>query len=104
MFGGFGSTATNIAFDFEYAYIFSWFGIFGYIWYFGLIKRIYNSRNRKYPIINNITVISILLTAMAATSILSMSVFPYIAAISFTKIIDNDERKDTDNISYIKVL
>lgn len=91
LFGGFGSKYTNVAFDFEYAYIFAWFGVFGCYWYLILIKKIYNSRNKMYPIINNITVVSVLLTAMAATSILNMSVFPYIAVISFPELIDTNQ-------------
>lgn len=87
IFGSLGAYRLAIPIDMEWGYIFAWFGIFGFIWYLRLIKLIYCYHRRNYPIISSISAFSIIMTAIGASSVLNMSVFPFICAISFTNIL-----------------
>lgn len=88
--GSLGNNSLNVQIDMEFGYIFAWFGIFGIIWYAKLLKLIHNT-NSNFRVISTISVLAILLTAIGATSVLNMSVFPYICAISLTHIYDSSE-------------
>lgn len=84
--GSLGSNSLNVQIDMEYGYIFAWFGVIGIIWYVKLLKTVYYN-NYDFRILSTISVMAIMLTAFGATSVLNMSVFPYICAISLTSII-----------------
>lgn len=85
--GSLGSPS-NFHMDIEYGYIFAWFGFFGFIWYSRLLRSIYRTHSVEFKLLSNITIISVLLTGISATSILNMSVFPYICLISFPMLFD----------------
>lgn len=84
--GSLGSYILNIQIDMELGYIFAWFGILGMVWYIKLIRTIYLNNANEFRVISTIAMLAVLLTAIGASSILNMSVFPYICAISLTKI------------------
>ena len=84
--GSLGSNSLNIQIDMEMGYIFAWFGIIGIIWYVKLLKMVYHNNGSEFKVISTIATLSILLTAIGASSVLNMSVFPYICAISLTTI------------------
>lgn len=92
LFGSLGANRLAIPIDMEFGYIFAWFGIIGLIWYIKLIKLIYDYHRRDFPIISTIAAFSISLTAIGASSVLNMSVFPYICLISFTNIFVNKKQ------------
>lgn len=87
VFGSLGADRLAIPIDMELGYIFSWFGIFGLYWYVKLIRLVYVYHKTDYRIISSISAFSIILTAIGASSVLNMSVFPYICVIAFTNII-----------------
>jgi len=84
--GSLGSNELNIQFDMELGYVFAWFGILGVVWYKKLIQTVYHNNRQDFKVLSTVATISILLTAIGATSILNMSVFPYICAISLTSV------------------
>lgn len=87
IFGSLGAIRLAIAIDMEWGYIMAWFGLFGLFWYLKLIKLVYTYHRKQYPVISTVSAAAIVLTAMGASSVLNMSVFPYICAISFTNIL-----------------
>lgn len=84
LFGCLGSYLSQIPVDMEYGYIIEWYGLLGLFWYFPLVFRPLRLNNIT-KIIGNTCVLAILLTAIAATSLLNIKVFPYICIIGFTK-------------------
>lgn len=91
LFGSLGADRLAIPIDAEWGYIFAWFGIFGLIWYLKLIKLVYDYHKTTYPIISTVAAFAIILTAIGASSVLNMSVFPYICAISFTNLLSSQK-------------
>lgn len=86
LFGSLGSDRLNIPIDMEWGYIYAWFGILGLIWYLKLIKLIYDYHKKQYRIISTVSALAVILTAIGASSVLNMSVFPFICAIAFTNL------------------
>lgn len=84
--GSLGSKALNIQIDMEFGYIIAWFGILGIIWYSRLIKGIYRNNLQQFRVLSTIATLGILVTAIGASSVLNMSVFPYICAIALTNL------------------
>lgn len=85
--GSLGSQMLNVQYDMELGYVFGWFGILGIIWYKNLIKLVYHNNLGEFRVLSTVATISILLTAIGATSVLNMSVFPYICVISLTTLV-----------------
>lgn len=88
--GSLGSNNLNIQIDMEFGYVFAWFGILGIIWYAKLVKMIYLN-NREFNVLSTIAFLSILLTGFGASSVLNMSVFPYICSIALTTLVDKNK-------------
>ena len=87
IFGSLGADRLAIPIDMEWGYIFAWFGIVGLFWYIKLLRLVYKYHKPNFRIISTIASISIILTAMGASSVLNMSVFPYICVFSFSNIL-----------------
>ncbi|MCM1139276.1 MAG: hypothetical protein NC453_11965 [Muribaculum sp.] len=85
--GSLGSQALNVQYDMELGYVFGWFGVLGIIWYKDLIKLVYHNNRGEFRVLSTVATLSILLTAIGATSVLNMSVFPYICVISLTTLV-----------------
>lgn len=90
--GSLGSYSLNVQIDMELGYVFAWFGILGIIWYVKLLRVIYYNHNSKFRVISSIATLSILLTAVGASSVLNMSVFPYICSVALTNIVFNPNK------------
>ena len=84
--GSLGSSTTNFAIDMELGYIFAWFGCMGFYWYIKLLKTLYKWHCKDFEIISKVTLFSVVLTGLAASSVLNMSVFPYICVIALTRL------------------
>lgn len=92
-----GSLGTNMylfQIDMEIGYIFAWFGILGVIWYYLLLKTFFKYRKNNYRIIGTVAVIAILATAMGASSVLNVLVFPFICAITLPIIKTDNYKKN----------
>lgn len=84
--GSLGSPRCTFAIDMEYGYIFAWYGVIGLYWFIRLLKRIYLNKKYLQPCIASSTILTILLTDFAASTILNMSVFPYISVLALTQV------------------
>lgn len=83
--GSLGTRELAVQIDMEFGYVFAWFGIIGLIWYFKLLNVVYRNNKSEFNVLSSVTTIGILITAIGASSILNMSVFPYICAVSLTQ-------------------
>lgn len=88
--GSLGSPKCTFAIDMEFGYIFAWFGTVGVCWYYKLLKNIYSNKIWVYSTIATACILTILLTDIAASTILNMSVFPFICVITLTEVVDID--------------
>lgn len=96
--GSLGSQALNVQYDMELGYVFGWFGILGIIWYKDLIKLVYHNNRNEFKVLSTVATISILMTAIGATSVLNMSVFPYICVISLTTLMPLSAKKQISKL------
>lgn len=96
--GSLGSLLYVYQIDMEIGYIFAWFGLLGVVWYYLLLKTIYKYNQPKFKIIGTVAIIAILATAMGASSILNLSVFPFICALTLSRI--QDKIKETNKKDY----
>jgi len=93
--GSLGSPRCTFAIDMEYGYIFAWYGLIGVYWFVKLLKMLYTNKKSIHPIIAKSTLITILLTDIAASIILNMSVFPFVCVFALTKTREIGERYET---------
>lgn len=88
LFGSLGSSF-RIPIDMEFGYIFSWWGLFGYFWYFRLIYFMGINNSKNYKFLERGTQLAIIFSSFSCSVILNMSVFPFVCVITFTHLLSN---------------
>jgi hypothetical protein len=86
LLGSLGSIKMSIPIDMEFGYIFAWFGIIGLFWYINIIKGLAYANKDTYKTLCRGMQIVIVLTAFSSSTILNMSIFPFISLIAYSKI------------------
>lgn len=76
----------HIPIDMEIGYIFSWFGILGIIWYIAFYFELIKSNKKDFRFLITLLLCLLLLTSFTASTILNMSIFPFISVIMLSKI------------------
>lgn len=82
--GALGSSKA-ISIDSEIGHIYSWYGLFGIIWYVGYIKQILK-QNRQFRFYSIILAIVSVLVAFTASVLLCMPIYSFIGAVLFSNI------------------
>jgi hypothetical protein len=86
--GSLGSDNTLVVIDMEFGHIFTWYGVLGMWWYFKMIISLASSNKDTFRALSRGVQIVVILTAFSSSTILNMSVFPFVCLIAYSKIIE----------------
>lgn len=86
LFGSLGSNNQLVVIDMEFGHIFVWFGVLGLYWYIKLIQGLADVNKDIFKMLSRGMQIVIVLTAFSSSTILNMSVFPFISLIAYSEI------------------
>ena len=100
--GSLGST-TAYSMDSEWGHLFSWYGVWGIIWYFQYYRMIWH-RNEHLKVLPPVLTVAMVLVAATASVLLSMQVFPFVCALAFCQIEDQNLSLQTETSTVTPLL
>lgn len=84
LFGSLGSPNSQSV-DFEWGYVYSFFGILGLVWYTRFLK-LFSRNETNYPFLCKSLLLVVIMIGITATVLLCMPIFPYVCIIAFPNI------------------